>query len=186
MNDVRLSKFLSLVLRHEPERLGLTLDAAGWVSVDELLAACARERMSVTRERLEQIVASSDKQRFSIDKARSRIRANQGHSVPVELGYAFAVPPELLFHGTIDKFLSSIRAGGLRKGERHHMHLSENEETARKVGARRGRPVILVIRAGDMQRAGHTFFLSSNGVWLVDHVPAEFLGCSNAAPSGPE
>lgn len=175
MNDTRLSKFLSLVLRHEPERLELALDPAGWADVDDLLAACARDGVPLTRERLDQLVASSDKQRFAFDTTRTRIRANQGHSVPVELGYEAKAPPETLYHGTVEKFLPSIRDHGLRKGERHHVHLSADEATARKVGARRGRPIVIVVQAGDLHRAGHLFHLAANGVWLVDHVPPGFL-----------
>ncbi len=175
MDDIRLSKFLSLVLRHEPGRIGLQLDSAGWVSVDTLLAACAKHGVSLTRERLAAIVANSDKQRFAFDEARARIRANQGHSVPVELGYAPTTPPDVLYHGTIAKFIDSIRALGLLKGERHHVHLSKDTETARKVGARRGQPVLLRVDAEKMHAAGFPFFLSANGVWLTDWVPAAFL-----------
>jgi len=175
MTDLKLSKFLSLVLRHEPGRLGLVLEAAGWVTVDALLAACAREKVPLTREKLEQLVADSDKQRFAFDESHTRIRASQGHSVPVELGYEPKSPPEVLYHGTVEKFLASIRAQGLVKGERHHVHLSADEATARRVGERRGRPVILTVQSGAMHRAGHAFFLSANGVWLVETVPPGFL-----------
>jgi putative RNA 2'-phosphotransferase len=176
MTDVQLSKFLSLVLRHEPSRFGLTLDAAGWVEVDALLAACAREGTPLTREKLAALVAGNDKQRFAFDETHRRIRANQGHSVAVELGYTPQQPPEHLYHGTVDKFLPAIREQGLRKGERHHVHLSANRGIAAKVGARRGEPVVLLVNAGAMHRAGHKFFISPNGVWLVDAVPPEFLG----------
>lgn len=175
MNNTQLSKFLSLVLRHEPERLGLKLDAAGWTDVADLLAACARTGVPLDAEKLERVVAESDKQRFAFDETRQRIRANQGHSVTVELGYAAKVPPEILYHGTVEKFLPSIRLHGLTKGERHHVHLSTDQGTANKVGSRRGNAVILTVRAGDMHRAGHAFFLSANGVWLTDHVPPGFL-----------
>lgn len=175
MNDHSLSKFLSLVLRHEPERLGLKLDSAGWVSVDELLAAISRQKTPITRERLEQIVATSEKKRFAFDETGTKIRASQGHSVDVELGYEPQVPPEILYHGTVEKFLPSIRTQGLIKGERHHVHLSADQTTAIKVGERRGKPVLLTVRSGEMQRAGHVFFRSANGVWLTEHVPAVFL-----------
>ncbi len=174
-DDVRLSKFLSLVLRHEPWKIGLELDAAGWVEVDALLAACGRHRVTLTRERLEQIVTDSDKQRFAFDEARQRIRASQGHSVSVELGYEPMTPPEKLYHGTVAKFLDAIRVQGLIKGARHHVHLSADETTAGKVGQRRGAPVILVVDAAAMHRAGHAFFRSANGVWLVEHVPPQFI-----------
>jgi putative RNA 2'-phosphotransferase len=175
MDDLRLSKLLSLVLRHEPQRLGLVLDPAGWVGVEALLAACGREGIPLTREKLAALVAASDKQRFAFDETRTRLRANQGHSVSVELGYEAKAPPEILYHGTVEKFLASIREHGLRKGERHHVHLSADRETATRVGARRGRPVILTVRSGDLHRAGHAFFLSANGVWLVDAVPPAYL-----------
>lgn len=173
--STKTSKFLSLVLRHEPERIGITLDDAGWTDVNVLLAAAAAHGVAVTREELEQIVASSDKQRFALSPDGARIRANQGHSVPVELGLAPLAPPMLLYHGTPSRFVDSIRATGLRKGERHHVHLSADAETARIVGSRRGPPVILIVRAADMAAAGHVFYRSENGVWLVDHVPPAFL-----------
>ncbi len=180
MNDLSLSKFLSLVLRHEPERLGLKLDSAGWVPVVELLAAISRQKTPITRERLEQIVATSEKKRFAFDETGTKIRASQGHSVEVELGYEPQVPPEILYHGTVAKFLGSIRAQGLIKGERHHVHLSTDQATAIKVAERRGKPVLLTIRSVEMHRAGHVFFRSANGVWLTDNVPIGFL----TIPSG--
>jgi putative RNA 2'-phosphotransferase len=171
---VRTSKFLSLVLRHEPEKLGLELDAQGWVSSDELLAKAAGH-LPLTAELLHEVVRTSDKQRFAISEDGTRIRANQGHSVPVELELAAQVPPEQLYHGTATRFLDSIRRHGLLRGERHHVHLSADTDTAVKVGVRHGQPVVLVVQAGDMHRAGHAFFRSDNGVWLVEHVPPSFL-----------
>ena len=175
MSAVRTSKFLSLVLRHEPAKIGITLDDAGWTDVGALLAACAAHGVTITRGELEQIVATSDKQRFALSPDGARIRANQGHSVPVELGLLPAEPPARLYHGTVDKFMDSIRATGLAKGERHHVHLSAELATATKVGSRRGLPVILTIRAGEMAAAGHLFYRSENGVWLTDHVPPEYI-----------
>lgn len=176
MNDVSISKFLSLVLRHEPQAIGIVLDSAGWISVDELLAAWARHKSPLTREHLERIVATSDKKRFAFSEDGQRIRANQGHSVAVELDYKEQVPPETLFHGTATRFLDSIKSGGLVKGARHHVHLSIEHTTAVAVGVRHGKPVVLTARSGDMHRAGHHFYLSANGVWLVDQVPAAFIG----------
>jgi putative RNA 2'-phosphotransferase len=173
--STKTSKFLSLVLRHEPARIGITLDSAGWTDVDALLAASAAHGVHITRDELAQIVATSDKQRFALSPDGARIRANQGHSVEVELELAPAVPPAILYHGTVDRFLDSIRAQGLVKGERHHVHLSADLATAEKVGGRRGKPVVLTVRAADMVAAGHTFFVSANGVWLTDAVPAAFL-----------
>jgi putative RNA 2'-phosphotransferase len=173
--NTKTSKFLSLVLRHQPELIGVTLDAAGWVSVDELLRACRARGRKITPDELREVVAGSDKQRFSFSEDGRRIRANQGHSVRVELGYRPSAPPDVLFHGTVEKFIPSIREGGLKKGDRHHVHLSPDEETARKVGQRRGRPFILKVESGRMHREGHQFFLSANGVWLIEHVPPEYL-----------
>jgi len=172
---LRLSKFLSLILRHEPQKVGLTLDAAGWVGVDELLEALARHGRAVTRAALDEVVATSDKKRFAFSDDGLRIRASQGHSVEVDLGYAPATPPDVLYHGTVERFLPSIRQGGLVKGARHHVHLSVDVATATKVGDRRGEAVILTIDAAGMARAGLTFYVSANGVWLTDHVPARFI-----------
>jgi uncharacterized protein (TIGR02452 family) len=169
------STFLSLVLRHEPARIGIELDAAGWTDIAALLEALRAHGVDLTRAQLDELVASSDKQRFAISDDGRRIRANQGHSVQVELALPAAVPPAVLYHGTIDANLPGIRARGLVKGERHHVHLSADLETAKKVGGRRGAPVVLAVKAGEMGAAGHTFFCSANGVWLVDHVPPAFL-----------
>ncbi|MBM7787142.1 RNA 2'-phosphotransferase [Tenggerimyces flavus] len=174
MNVVRASKFLAKYLRHDPAAIGLTLDSGGWVGVRELLAACKRAGMPMTRAELEQVVATNDKQRFVLDG--DRIRASQGHSVSVDLGLPAVEPPALLYHGTVARFLPQIRREGLRPMRRHDVHLSPDEETARRVGARRGKPVVLVVRAGDMHGTGHEFRLSTNGVWLTQSVPAEFLG----------
>lgn len=172
---VKTSKFLSLILRHEPERIGIQLDGAGWVSVDALLEAANRHGESLTLEQLKRVVATNDKKRFAFSEDGSKIRASQGHSLEVNLRYEPAVPPEFLYHGTPEKFVKSIRATGLNKGERHDVHLSPDASSATKVGQRRGRPVVLKIRAGDMHRAGHLFRRSANNVWLVDFVPVEFI-----------
>lgn len=172
---IHTSKLLSLVLRHEPGRLGITLDAAGWTDVDALLAAFAAHGQPLTRDELKRLVATSDKQRFALSPDGARIRANQGHSVEVELGLDAAAPPAHLYHGTVPQALMSIRAQGLVKGSRQHVHLSADVETATKVAARRGKPVVLTIRAAEMAAAGHVFYRAANGVWLTDHVPREFL-----------
>ena len=171
----RLSKFLSLILRHQPEKVGLTLDEAGWVGVTELLDALTSHGHPITRETLLHIVATSEKKRFALSADGKRIRASQGHSVEVELGYAPATPPPLLYHGTVDRFLNSIREKGLIKGDRHHVHLSPDTTTATTVGARRGKPVLLTIDAAAMAREGVLFYVSANGVWLTDHVPVQFI-----------
>lgn len=172
---IRLSKFLSLVLRHRPEAIGLELDEGGWVRVDALLAACRRHHRPITREQLEEVVATNDKRRFSLSRDGLRIRANQGHSVSVDLGLEPIEPPELLYHGTVDRFLDSIRRAGLARGNRHHVHLSGDEATARRVGQRRGKPRVLVVEAGRMHQEGRQFYRSANGVWLTDSVPSEYI-----------
>jgi len=169
------SKFLSLVLRHRPEKIGLRLDEAGWVSVAELLAALARHNHPLSESSLHEIVAACSKQRFVLSEDGSRIRASQGHSVSVDLGYSPATPPGLLYHGTVARSLPAIEAMGLIKGNRHHVHLSPDIQTATIVARRRGAPVLLTVDAAAMNAAGHAFFLSANGVWLTNHVPASFI-----------
>lgn len=183
--DVSHSKFLSLVLRHQPEAIGVVLDPQGWIDVDVLLNAMAKHGHPLDFSDLERLVRESDKKRFALNEDGKRIRANQGHSVEVDLALSPQVPPEVLYHGTVDRFLDSIKATGLEKRERHHVHLSSDIETAMKVGQRRGKPVLLEIRSGDMHRAGHVFFVSDNGVWLTDRVPAEFLIFPSAITSEP-
>jgi putative RNA 2'-phosphotransferase len=171
----RVSKRLSYVLRHAPHSVGVTLDDAGWVPVDDLLAALSAHGLRLTREQLDHVVASNDKQRFSFDDTGTRIRASQGHSVPVDLGYAAATPPDVLFHGTPTRNLDSILVQGLRPGSRHAVHLSSDAETASVAGARRGEHVVLRVAAAAMAAAGSTFARSANGVWLVDAVPPQHL-----------
>jgi putative RNA 2'-phosphotransferase len=171
---VRLSKRMSKVLRHDPARVGITLDEQGWVPVADLLAA-----LRIDREQLDAVVAGNDKQRFAVQRGpdgRDRIRANQGHSVPVELGLDPVPPPPVLYHGTAAAVLGSIMATGLERRARHHVHLSVDVATARRVGARRAGPVaILRVDAAAMARDGHTFYRSDNGVWLTDTVPPAYL-----------
>jgi putative RNA 2'-phosphotransferase len=184
-DQIQVSKFLSLVLRHQPELIGIKLDEAGWAEVDALLTAMAAHQRAISRNQLQQIVAESDKQRFAFSDDGQKIRASQGHSVEVELGYAAAKPPERLYHGTVEKFLASIRQAGLIKGSRHHVHLSSDWATAMQVGARRGKPVVLVVRCQEMHAAGISFFISANGVWLTDHVPPEHIDFPLAPLSSP-
>ncbi len=172
---ITISKFLAKHLRHAPEALGLTLRPDGWVSVDELLAASERVGFSIGYDELIECVETNDKQRFAFDDSGDLIRANQGHSVEVDLQLEERQPPDVLYHGTVERFLGLIMVDGLKKGKRHHVHLSKDVETARKVGARRGKPIILQVDSGKMYGAGFKFFLSTNGVWLTDTVPATFL-----------
>lgn len=169
------SKFLSLVLRHQPATAHLTLDAAGWVGVDELLAGCAKARRAITREQLQHVVGTNAKKRFEFSADGTRIRASQGHSIEVDLAYEPQEPPALLYHGTATRFLDAIRAQGLLKMQRHHVHLSAETKVTMEVGARHGKPVLLTILASAMRETGHTFYRSTNGVWLVEHVPVEFI-----------
>jgi putative RNA 2'-phosphotransferase len=171
----KISKFLSLVLRHKPEAIGLQLDDNGWVDVQELIAKCDAAGQSFSREELDEVVVLNEKQRFAFDDTRTRMRASQGHSIGVELALETRQPPEMLFHGTVNRFLESIRAEGLRKMERQHVHLSADRTTAEKVGSRRGAAGILIVRSGEMDRDGLTFFLSDNGVWLTDAVPEKYI-----------
>ncbi len=172
---VRVSKYLSKHLRHEPERLGLKLAPGGWVEVDALLAACAADRFPVTRAELEEVVAASDKRRFAFDESKTRIRANQGHSVEVDLQLEPVEPPAVLYHGTGSQNTEAIRRDGLNRMSRHHVHLSGDMSTALNVGARHGKPVVFEVDAAKMHQAGYEFYQSTNGVWLVDHVPPEYL-----------
>jgi putative RNA 2'-phosphotransferase len=182
---VRDSKFLSGVLRHNPGKIGITLDAAGWVDVEVLLAALKRRGRRVARARLDFVVEHNNKKRFEYDESGTRIRASQGHSVPVELGYEPTVPPETLYHGTATRSLDSIFAAGLMPGSRHHVHLSMDAETATKVGSRHGKPAVLLVAAARMHADGHAFFRSTNGVWLTEHVAPEYLLSVSADSVGP-
>ena len=173
--DARASKRLSYVLRHAPHSVGLTLDPHGWVAVTDLLDALAAHGLTLTGLDVARLVAESDKQRFELDETTDRIRARQGHSVPVDLDLPPATPPATLFHGTPARNVPSILTSGLHRGTRHHVHLSPDITTATAVGARRGDPVILVIDAAGMSAAGHLFYVTSNGVWLTEHVPPRFI-----------
>lgn len=170
MSNKAASKFLSLILRHKPQLVGLELDEHGWAQVDEL---CRRTKFN--RATLEQIVAHDDKQRYSFSADGNFIRANQGHSIPVDAELAELEPPEILFHGTGEKSVASIKLRGLLKMSRLYVHLSADEETARKVGMRHGTPKIFRVQSLRMFRDGRKFFRSVNGVWLTEHVPANYL-----------
>jgi putative RNA 2'-phosphotransferase len=171
----RVSKYVSLVLRHDPAAGGITLDEEGWTSVAELLAGASARGLDVSPAELREVVRASDKQRFALSPDGLRIRANQGHSVAVDLGLAPQAPPAELFHGTVERFVPSILAEGLRKQARQHVHLSSDVETARRVGTRRGAPVVLRVDAAGMHTEGLVFFRSENGVWLTEAVPPRFI-----------
>ena len=175
MQNQALSKTLSYVLRHKPEELGLELDAQGWVSVADLLAALQTRNPEVTLDQLREVVATNEKKRFAFSADAQLIRANQGHSVAVDLALEAVVPPEVLYHGTATRFLASIRENGLLRGSRQHVHLSSDPETATAVGRRHGRPVVLTVQAGKLHRAGASFYLSENGVWLTLSVSPEYI-----------
>jgi ribonuclease Z len=170
----RTSKFLSQILRHRPEKIGLTLDANGWAEVSELLEKSAASGTPISPELLRQVVENNDKQRYSFSPDGRRIRANQGHSISIDLGLKAQAPPEILYHGTAEPSLAAIRKSGLLPMRRQHVHLSREVETAQKVGGRHGKAVVLEVLAGEMHRRGHTFFCSDNGVWLTEGVPT---GC---------
>jgi putative RNA 2'-phosphotransferase len=170
---VRTSKFLSYVLRHRPDAVGIELADGGWVEIETLLAALADHGRPVARATLDRIVAGTDKRRLQVDG--DRIRAAQGHTVPVDLGLAPVVPPSVLFHGTVEGFLAPIRAEGLTPQARTHVHLSADRHTATAVGARRGKPVILTVDAAGMHGAGHNFYRAANGVWLTALVPPQWI-----------
>ena len=175
MNKNNISRFLSLVLRHDPDKIEITLDPQGWIAVDTLLSQLKAHGKNVTFDQLCEVVETNDKKRFAFNEDKTSIRANQGHSVSVDLKYEAVQPPEYLYHGTVAKFMKAIKENGLLKMSRHHVHLSESLETATKVGARRGSPIILTVRSSDMAKAGYDFFKSENGVWLTDIVPSEFI-----------
>lgn len=172
---VTISKFMSKYLRHEPEALGLNLEPGGWVLIADLLNGAENHGFPITKAELLQVVAENDKQRFSLDDTETKIRANQGHSTSVDLQLNEVEPTAQLFHGTVSKFLDAILVEGLKKMNRHDVHLSQDVETAAKVGERRGKPIILIVDAGKMSTDGYKFRLSENGVWLTDHVPPRYL-----------
>lgn len=173
-NINQTSKFISLILRHKPETIGIALDEHGWANVDELIAGISKTR-PVDMALLEQIVAEDEKQRYSFNEDKTLIRANQGHSVQVDVELEERTPPNQLWHGTGEKFAESIEQIGLIPKSRLYVHLSADKETARKVGARHGKPVIYQVDTEKMVRDGYKFYCSVNGVWLTYNVPKEYL-----------
>lgn len=172
---IRLSKFLSLILRHDPAKVGLVLEEGGWVDVSTLLGALQKAGHRVDISLLQQVVRENDKQRFAFNVDGTKIRANQGHSVQVELGLQPIPPPEILYHGTATRFLESILATGLQPQSRTHVHLSSDYDTAVKVGTRHGKPVVLTVQVGQMAKDGFSFYRADNGVWLTEQVPSQYL-----------
>lgn len=175
MKTRHLSKFLSLVLRHKPEEIGLQLDQQGWASTRELLDKLQLRGMNVDMDQLREVVSTNDKQRFKLSEDESQIRANQGHSISIDLDLKPQEPPVVLYHGTAIRNKVSILEKGLIKGSRQHVHLSDHKDTAIKVGQRHGKPIVLVVDTQGMQADGFKFFRSDNGVWLTDHVPPEYI-----------
>lgn len=172
---IKTSKFLALVLRHKPQIIGLSLDEHGWASVDELIGKAVNYGKEIDRDSLEYIVRTNDKQRYAFNEDHTKIRANQGHTIPVDVELEETVPPDCLFHGTAESSLPSIMDKGLLKMKRLYVHLSIDVPTAIKVGRRHGKPVVLRIDSGRMYKDGCLFYLSANNVWLTDHVPSEYL-----------
>ena len=172
---VKISKFLRLVLRHKPEEIGLVLDGSGWTSIEDPVRLANQHGTRLTRELVQKIVAENDKQRFAISEDGLRIRANQGHSIAIDLGLNPSTPPLLLYHGTASRFIDSIQETGLHSANRQHVHLSPDHSTATKVGQRHGQPLVLTVRSGAMAAAGHLFYLSNNEVWLTDRVPVNYI-----------
>lgn len=170
-----ISKFMSLVLRHRPEEIGLQLDENGWANVQELIEKMNAKGAAATVEIINTVVETNDKKRFAFNEDKTMIRANQGHSIEVELNLTEQIPPDVLYHGTATKFLESILETGLQKQSRQHVHLSTTIETAKSVGGRHGKPVILTIDAKAMHGAGYKFFISENNVWLTDAVPVQYI-----------
>ena len=172
---VKISKYLSKHLRHAPERIGLEMDSAGWVDVEHLLRQCAKHNFRVSRDELCEVVEENAKQRFAFDETATFIRASQGHSVEVDLELAAQTPPDVLYHGTGAQTVETVLRDGLKKMRRQHVHLSRDVETATNVGARHGKPVVLEVASKAMHESGASFYVSENGVWLCEEVPARFL-----------
>ena len=171
----RIGKFLSLVLRHDPDKIGLELDEQGWGNVRELIDKCKKHRYHFSMEDLIEIVETNDKQRYTFNEKRNKIRANQGHSIDIDLALSPSEPPKFLYHGTAIRFLPSIMQEGIVKGSRQHVHLSKDKETATKVGSRHGKPVTLSIMSGQMYKDGIQFYQSDNDVWLTDYVDVKYI-----------
>ncbi|MBV8327126.1 RNA 2'-phosphotransferase [Chryseobacterium sp.] len=181
MNEIetkRISKFLSLILRHQPETIGLKLDENGWADVEELRAKSEKKRMHFSLDELDEVVETNNKKRFAFNDDKTKIRASQGHSIDIDLALVAMQPPDFLYHGTAEANISSITAKGIEKRTRQHVHLSADKETATKVGMRYGKPIILTIRTGQMHEDGVAFYQSANGVWLTEFVDPKYISKS--------
>ena len=174
MSLTSTSKFVSLILRHKPETIGIQLDEHGWANVEELIAGISKTR-EFNREMLEEIVRTDSKQRFTFNEDKTKIRANQGHSIPVDVELPEVVPPDRLWHGIGEKYVASIDQEGLISKNRLYVHLSTDAATATKVGSRHGKPVLYIVKTKEMHDEGYKFFLSKNGVWLTKEVPVKYL-----------
>ena len=178
MNEIetkRISKFLSLILRHQPETIGLKLDENGWADVEELRERSAKKKVYFSLEELDEVVETNNKKRFAFNEDKTKIRASQGHSINIDLALEALQPPDFLYHGTAEANISSILEKGIEKRSRQHVHLSTDKETATKVGMRHGKPIILTIRTGKMYEDGIGFYLSANGVWLTEFVDPKYI-----------
>ena len=175
-SNAGVSKFLSYILRHHPEAIGLTLDGEGWADVDELLTQAAAHGRNISLPLLHEVVATNNKKRFTLSADGRKIRAEQGHSTAqVDIAYTETEPPEILYHGTAQRFAEAIEDQGLLPGSRHYVHLSGDVETAVSVGSRHGKPLVLEVQAGLMRQQGFVFYLTANKVWLIKEVPPRFL-----------
>jgi len=172
---IKISKFMSMVLRHKPERIGITLDAQGWADTNALIKGMKRAGHSVSLEDLKLVVNENDKKRFKFNEDYTKIRASQGHSIDVDVELPEIAPPDILYHGTASRNIASIKDTGLKPGGRLYVHLSKDRETAENVGARHGKPVVLTINAAQMHKDGHKFYLSDNNVWMAKSVPADYI-----------
>ncbi len=174
-SNIKLSKYLCLILRHKPEIIGIELDKNGWADVTELLEKMNQSGEMIDLHKLNEVVKTDNKNRFSFNETSDKIRANQGHSITIDLGYTAQKPPEFLYHGTAGRCAESVLKNGIEKKKRHHVHLSTDEETALKVGQRHGNPVVFMVSSGQMYVDGALFYLSDNGIWLTDFVPVKYL-----------
>jgi len=171
----KISKFLSLILRHQPETINLTLDENGWADVDELREKCSKNKINFTLEELDEVVQTNNKKRFAFNEDKTKIRASQGHSIDIDLALIPQQPPQFLYHGTAQQNVDSILENGIEKRSRQHVHLSSDKETATQVGMRHGKPVILTVGTGKMFEDGIEFYISENGVWLTDFVDPKYI-----------